>query len=152
MKKLLVIFMAAVMCLMSCTKDSSVVKKLYNDSTTIENVTYAINITNIGEDYFWENTNKTEEVTLKYKFNYERKSDLLKDFAELAEGVSKFDNSLVPAFTQTFRFTNDEEHEVVVYREVSGGNVLVRFVVGPKTFSLPYSFIVGANNALQPKE
>ena len=151
MKKLLVV-LAAIMCLAGCKKDGPVEKKLYSDAATVENVTYGIKLTHIGEEYYWENTNKTEEVALTYKFVYERKSDLQKDFAELVEGVAKFDESILPAFTKTFRFINNEEHEVVVYREVSGGNVLVRFVVGPKTFSLPYSFIIGANNAIKPQE
>ena len=152
MKKLLTAFMAfmTIMCLASCVKDGPTTKRLYRDSAVIEGVTYGTTITSIGDEFYWENTNKTDDVTHVYKFTYERKSDLQKDFAELADGVDKFDETLLPAFTKTFRYINDEVQDVVVYREVSGGTVLVRFVVGSKSFSLPYAFIIGANNAIKP--
>lgn len=151
MKKLLAIF-AALFCVMACTKDNVPVKTLYQNSAAISGVVYELNIANEGEDYHWTVLNKTDEVSLKYTFNYERKSDLQKDFADLAEGVKGFDDALVPLFAVVFRFSNDEEHEAAVYREVEGGSVFVKFVVGEKVFRLPYGFITGANDALNPKQ
>ena len=150
MKKLLVILMA-VFCLMSCSKDGAV-KNLYHNSASIDGVAYELNIVNQGEDYSWTVLNKTDEVSLRYTYNYERKSDLQKDFGELAEGVKAFDENLLPAFEEVFRFLNDEDHQGFIYREVSGGNVFVRFVIGEKAFKLPYAFVIGADEALNPKQ
>ena len=151
MKKLLVIF-AALFCLMACSKDGIPTKNLYHNSTAIDGVAYELNIYKEGEEYNWVASNKTEEVSIKYTFNYDRKSDLQKDFADLAEGVENFDADLVPAFSADLRFLNDEEHEALIYREVVGGNVFVKFILGTKTFRLPYDFIMGANDVLNPKE
>ena len=151
MKKLFVAIMAVV-CLASCGKDAPVKGKIYSDEAVIGDVIYGLTITDTGEEYCWENTNKTDEVALTYKFNYERKTDLQKDFAELADGITSFDSTLLPAFAKTFRFVNHEDREVVVHREIDGASVLIVFVVGTRTFKLPYSFIIGANNALNPKD
>lgn len=151
MKKLLVV-LTALFCLMACTKDGSPAKSLYKNSDTINGVFYELNIINQGEDYSWTVINKTDEVALKYTFNYERKSDLQKDFAELEKGVKGFDESLLPVFSTVLRFSNDEDHEITVYRSIEEGNVFVKFIVGPKEFVLPYRFIVEGNNALNPKQ
>lgn len=150
MKKLLVIFMA-IAGLVSCAKDGPSSKSLYHNTSVVNDVTYEVNITNEGEEYAWTNVTRTDEVTLKYTFNYERKSDLQKDFASIVEGLDAIDGALIPIFTRTLRFTNDEEHDVVITREVEGGTVFVKFVVGPKIFKLPYNFIVEANTILNPK-
>ena len=153
MKKFLVVLMAIVsLSFISCTKDSPVAKSLYQNSAVIEGVTYELNIAHQGEDYTWSNLNKTDEVTFKYVFNYERKSDLVKDFAALAEGLDAIDGSLIPVFAHEFRFGGDQEHDGVISRVVEGGNVFVRFDIGPRTFRLPYAFVVEAYEAIKPKE
>ena len=152
MKKLLVFLAAAVIGLVSCAKDEPVAKVLYQDSATIGGVLYELKITNQGEEYHWENINKTDEVSLTYVFNYERKSDLQKDFAGIAEGLAGIDGSLFPVFTQELRFTNDIDNTALINREVEGGDVLVRFTVGGKTFKLPYRFVVGANGIINEKK
>ena len=149
MKKFLV-FCVGLMCLMSCGKDYPDAKDIYQNSTVIENVNYETRIYAEGDEYRWTNVNQTDEVTYRYTFNYERKTDLAKDFAELAAGVEAFDEELVPAFTQVFRFGNDVDHNVLVFREVEQGQVFVKFVVGEKVFRLPYAFVVGANAVLNP--
>ena len=151
MKKILV-FCIGLMCLMSCGKDYPTGKAIYQNSTVVENVAYEIQINPEGDEYRWTNINKTDEVTYRYTFNYERKTDLAKDFAEIAEGVQAFDEDFVPAFTQVCRFSNDIEHAVLIFREVEQGNVFIKFVVGEKVFRLPYSFVIGANAALNPKK
>lgn len=151
MKKFLVMLMA-VAGLMSCSKDAPSSKSLYHNTSVVNNVTYEVNITNEAEEYAWTNVTRTDEVTLKYTFNYERKTDLQKDFASIVDGLVSIDDALIPVFTRTLRFTNDEEHEAVISREVEGGTVFVKFVVGPKVFKLPYNFIIEANAAINPKE
>ena len=152
MKKVLVFLAAAVMGLVSCQKDNPVAKTLYHDSATIGEVSYELRLTNQGEEYQWVNINKTDEVSLTYVFNYERKSDLQKDFADIAEGLAEIDGALIPLFSRELRFTNDIDNTALIAREVEGGNVFVKFSVGGKTFKLPYSFVVGANGVINEKK
>lgn len=148
MKKIFA-FIIALMCLISCNKDFS--GNVYSNSTTVDGVTYGLEVVTYDNDCHWTAVNRTDEIALTYTFTYDRKVDLTRDFATLVDNIAGFDNGqhILGFFTQTLR-TLDEQN-ALVYRDVDGPNVFIRFVVGSKTFRVPYNFILEANSKVNPE-
>lgn len=146
MKKIFA-FIVALMCLISCNKDFA--GNVYSNSTTVDGVTYGFEVVTYDNDCHWTAVNRTDEVALTYTFTYDRKVDLTRDFADLVNNIAKFDTQLIPVFSQSLR-TLDEQ-DALVYRDVDGPNVFIRFVVGNKNFRVPYNFILEANSKVNPE-
>ena len=148
MKKILMFFVV-LMCTISCMKDYNA--NVYSNSTTVNGVTYGLEVVTYNEDCHWTVVNKTDEVALTYTFNYDRRVDLSRDFSTLVENIAGFDTALLPFFSQTLR-TIDENPDALVYRDVDGPDVFIRFVIGSKNFGVPYNFILEANNKVNPQK
>lgn len=156
MKKLFIVLVALVsVMLASCQKDSTS-KLIFSDSAIIENVSYSTTINKLEEGYNWTVVNSTDEVTVRYTYTYDTKKYLCKDFAAITEELKKLDDTalgtLLPVFTYEFNFIDNEDNSAVITRTVKDGNVFVNFVFGEKSFSMPYTFIIGANDLLNPKQ
>ena len=155
MKKIFVALMASVLMLVSCAKDN-VSKVIFKDSLSVENVTYSMNIEQAGDGYSWTVVNSGTEVTTRYTYNYDSKKYLCQDFANVARELNQLDDTvlgtLLPVFTYDFNFIDDPNTSAVVTRTVVGGVVFVKFAFAGKVFSVPYSFITGANVKLNPEQ
>ena len=155
MKKIFVALMASILMLVSCTKDNTS-KVIFKDSTTIENVSYSMSINRIEDGYSWTVVNSTDEVTARYTYNYDTKKYLGLDFANVARELDQLEDSilgtLLPVFTYEFNFIDNDDNVAVITRTVKNGVVFVNFAFDEKSFSIPYSFITGANAELNSEQ
>ena len=155
MKKIFAILMASVLMFASCGKDSPS-KVLFQDSATIENVSYSMTIDQVEDLYSWTIVNSTDEVTTRYTYNYDSKNALKQDFAVVASELDQLDDTvlgtLLPMFTHEFGFIDNEDNSAVVSRTVKGGTVFVNFAFTTKSFSVPYTFVTAAAAKLNPEQ